>query len=191
MDNKWRLFNPRVGLAWDIQGDGRTSLRASGGIATDLTVTNLFGGGTAAPPWGFDTEVRGASFDDPWRDYPGGSPVPYALGSGVFTPFATLATFGDGMSPPTVQSWTLSLQRQVTPDWIASASYMGSAIIHTWAQRALNRSIYFPGLPSTESARPKAMCSGLLELRAPRPETRTIAGDSTCRIRGKDSTWEF
>jgi hypothetical protein len=146
MDNKMLLFNPRVGLAWDIQGDGRTSIRASAGVATDLTVTNLFGGGTAAPPWGFDTEVRGSSFDDPWRDYPGGSPVPYQLGSGVFTPFATLATFGD-MDPPAVQSWTLSLQRQLTPDWITSVSYMGSSTVHTWAQRALNRSVYFPGAP--------------------------------------------
>jgi hypothetical protein len=147
MANRKALFNPRVGLAWDIQGDGRTSLRASGGMATDLTVTNLFGGGTAAPPWGFDTEVRGASFDDPWRNYPGGSPVPYALGAGVFTPYATFATFGDGMRPPTSQSWTLSLQRQVSSDWIASASYMGSSIVHTWAQEALNRSVYFPGAP--------------------------------------------
>jgi hypothetical protein len=28
MNNRWRIFNPRIGLAWDVQGDGRTSIRA-------------------------------------------------------------------------------------------------------------------------------------------------------------------
>ena len=43
------------------------------------------------------------------------------------------------MKPPTVQSWNLSIQRQVPPDWLSSASYMGSLTMHLWVQRALNR----------------------------------------------------
>ena len=34
-------FAPRVGLAWDVFGDGRTSVRAGGGIAYDVLYGNL------------------------------------------------------------------------------------------------------------------------------------------------------
>jgi hypothetical protein len=148
--NNWLIFNPRVGLAWDVQGNGRTSVRASAGIATDFTISSLFGGGASAPPWGFRTEVESPSggFDDPWSDYPGGSPVPYIHGSGLFTPFAVFAPFLHyDANPPKVQSWNLSLQRQVGNDWVTSASYIGSATIHVWALRALNNAVYFPGAP--------------------------------------------
>ena len=38
MKDNWGIFNPRVGFAWDVEGNGRTSVRASGGIATDFTI---------------------------------------------------------------------------------------------------------------------------------------------------------
>jgi hypothetical protein len=150
MNNKWRIFNPRAGLAWDVEGNGRTSIRASAGIATDFTISQLFGGGASAPPWGFRVTVQSPSggFDDPWSDYPGGSPVPYKLGSGSFDPFAVFAGFLTyDMKPPTVESWNLSVQRQVATDWLASASYMGSTTVHVWALRARNNAVYFPGAP--------------------------------------------
>jgi hypothetical protein len=51
------------------------------------------------------------------------------------------------MQPPYVQSWTLSIQRQISPDWLASASYMGSTTIHLWATKASNNAVFFPGSP--------------------------------------------
>jgi hypothetical protein len=150
MNNKWLIFNPRVGLAWDVRGDGRTSIRASGGIASDFTISSLFGGGASAPPWGFRTEVESPSggFDDPWSDYPGGMPVPYTFGSGKFTPYAVFASFREyDLHPPVVESWNLSLQQQVGSNWVASASYMGSTTIHLWALQARNNAVYFPGSP--------------------------------------------
>jgi len=150
MNNKWLIFNPRAGFAWDVQGDGRTSIRGSAGIATDFTISQLFGGGASAPPWGFRVSVQSPSggFDDPWSDYPGGSPVPYQFGSGNFDPFAVFAGFLKyDMKPPTVESWNLSLQKQVGADWLASANYMGSTTIHVWALQARNNAVYFPGAP--------------------------------------------
>ena len=35
MHNQWWNFSPRVGLAWDVNGDGRTSVRASAGTFYD------------------------------------------------------------------------------------------------------------------------------------------------------------
>src|SRR5437867_11402041 len=49
---KWGLFAPRVGLAWDVQGNGRTSVRAAFGMAYDFSGSLSFGGSSSAPPWG-------------------------------------------------------------------------------------------------------------------------------------------
>jgi Carboxypeptidase regulatory-like domain len=148
MNDRWRIINPRIGLAWDPSGDGRTSIRASYGNATDFTISNQFGGSAISPPHGFIADVSnpGGGLEDPWRDYPGGSPVPYKPPQ--FTPFAAFSPVDRyDMQPPYVQSWTLSVQRQISSDWLASASYMGSTTIHLWATKANNNAVFFPGNP--------------------------------------------
>jgi hypothetical protein len=150
MNNKWAIFNPRVGLAWDVQGDGRTSVRAAFGVATDFTKGRQFGSGASAPPWGFQVSVQSppGGFEDPWRDYPGGMPVPYYSGQAIFTPFAQfLPIHRHDQQPPYVTSRTLSIQRQLSPDWLVSASYMGSTTVHLWVNRLRNNAVYFPGSP--------------------------------------------
>jgi hypothetical protein len=78
-NTKWGLFLPRTGLAWDVRGDGRTSIRASYGMAYDFSGLFTFGGTSSSPPWGFNTTVQSPAggFEDPWRDFPGGDPFPY------------------------------------------------------------------------------------------------------------------
>jgi Carboxypeptidase regulatory-like domain len=150
MENIWLVFNPRVGFAWDVEGNGRTSVRASAGRATDFTISQLFGGGASAPPWGFRVNATNPSggFDNPWSDYPGGSPVPYTPGSGKFDPFAIFAGFMNyKMKQPVVESWNLSIQRELASNWVASASYIGSTSLHIWALQARNNAVYFPGAP--------------------------------------------
>src|SRR5207237_6890484 len=48
---KWLNLAPRVGFAWDLKGDGRTSVRASYGIAYDFSGSNTLNGSATAPPW--------------------------------------------------------------------------------------------------------------------------------------------
>jgi len=38
VNSNWKLLDPRVGLAWDVFGDGRTSIRAGFGIYHDLAL---------------------------------------------------------------------------------------------------------------------------------------------------------
>jgi hypothetical protein len=51
------------------------------------------------------------------------------------------------MSPPTVQSWNLTIQRQITANFLVSASYLGKQSTHLWVQGSINRAVYFPGAP--------------------------------------------
>ena len=41
MDKQWGNFEPRVGLAWDATGDGKTAVRLGGGIAHDFIRMDL------------------------------------------------------------------------------------------------------------------------------------------------------
>jgi hypothetical protein len=165
VNRRWRTFAPRVGFAWDVQGDGRTSVRASYGFAYDLGTGQTLAASSSAPPWALRTEAQGSSggFEDPWRDYAGGNPFPYIPAQGSAAQFPTFATYVPllryDMTPPATQSWNLSVQRQVGTDLLVSASYIGSQTTHLWMQRASNQSVYFPGGPCTIAGVTYSTCS--------------------------------
>ncbi len=146
--SKWGEVTPRLGLGWDVQGNGRTSLRASYALAHDQLAA-AFLSGIFAPPFQPQVSLRNppGGFDNPWLGYPGGDPFPPPLLS-VNVPFPALSIYDTipyDAPPMTRHMWSLGIQRQVGADWLVSASYMGSHALHLWAQRELNPAIYIPG----------------------------------------------
>lgn len=55
---------PRVGFAWDINGDGRQALRASGGVFYAIPSRGAWEGFVGDPPASFNRVVQWATFDD-------------------------------------------------------------------------------------------------------------------------------
>jgi Carboxypeptidase regulatory-like domain len=146
--NRLGLFAPRVGLAWDVQGDGRTSVRASYGLAYDFSGSISFGGSSSAPPWGFDTtlESPAGGLEDPWRDYPGGIPFPLDRSIPRFKEGATYYyTATQHAMPPSVQNWNLSIQQQLPASFVISTTYIGSNATHLWTREAVNDGVFVPG----------------------------------------------
>ena len=146
---KWGLLSPRIGLAWDPEGNGRTSVRASYGMAHDFSGSITFGGSASSPPFGLAITLNGpgGGFEDPWRDYPGGVP-PFPLNP-ANPQFQAAAQYyyTDNLhsSPPTVQTWNLSIQRQLPGDFLLSGTYLGSQSIHLWTREARNDGLFVPG----------------------------------------------
>ena len=41
--------------------------------------------------------------------------------------------------------WNVSYQRQITPNWLASATYLGNKTTHIWVGEEINPALYMPG----------------------------------------------
>jgi hypothetical protein len=152
IDKRWMTFGPRVGLAWDVRGDGKTSVRASYGMAFDFPVGEFHLNTSIAPPWGAETRIPAPAggFDNPYRDWPGGNPFPYTFNANTpFTVFGPFLPMRSNIKMPTIQTWNLSIQRQIGTSWFVSTSYLGNQSYHLWQTKALNAPVYLGLGPCT------------------------------------------
>ena len=148
MKTRLKDFAPRIGLAWDPQGNGRMTVRASWGMFYDFPSTLFYYGYSNEPPWGQAITYNSppGGFSDPWRSFPGGNPFPYTFSkNSVFPLQAPYVTVPLSYHPPYLNQWNLSVEKQIGANWLAKASYLGSNTIHFWSPKALNPSQYIPG----------------------------------------------
>ncbi len=141
VNRRFNQFGPRVGLAFDPKGDGKTSIRASVGVSYDFPNIQIMSTPTTAPPFGNAISPVGVLLlADPWATVPGGNPFP---GSGA-TADTTFVKNGSYMAmqpdakATTVYSWNLALQHQFGASWLVSATYMANETIHIWGTKQLN-----------------------------------------------------
>jgi hypothetical protein len=139
----WRDFAPRAGIAWDPQGNGKMTIRASWGMFYDLPQT-LFGYGfVEEPPWGESITRTNVSFTSPWAGYPGGNPFPISLNKDfTFPNFGTYANYPLHLQVTYLEQWNLSFERQFGTNWLASASYLGNNTIHLWGNNPINAPVF-------------------------------------------------
>ena len=145
-ETNWGVFAPRLGFAWDVTGDGKTSVRGSAGIAYDYLNIQAHLWTSISPPFNYDVTVNNPKYEDPWGTYPGGSPFPANYGPNAkFTSSGGMTVMPYHLDPSQTQSWNLSLQRQFGQDFVVSASYLGNHVVHMLMTAPLNPGIYFPG----------------------------------------------
>jgi hypothetical protein len=144
--NRFNQFAPRIGLAFDPKGDGKTSIRASFGMFYDYPNIQIMSNPAAAPPFGNTVTLTGPiNLADPWATYPGGNPFPVPFNANA--PFVKTGQF-EAQQPDakgiTVYSWNLSVQRQIGKDVLLSATYMGNETAHIWGSLQLNPAVIVP-----------------------------------------------
>jgi hypothetical protein len=151
-DIKWYNFSPRLGFAWDVNGDGRTSIRASAGRFYDFPHTQYQNLATAAPYFP-RFAVTDVDLEFPWRNYPGGDPFPLPYGSAVgrnapWVPFSLVNVVAYDSPNMQATQWNLTIQKQVA-DWVVSAGYLGTHTIHIWSTKQSNPSVFLGAGPCT------------------------------------------
>lgn len=152
-------FMPRLGLAWDPDGSGKTSVRAAYGLFYD-SFTNGVGGPLQAPlsalPW---TQARQLSapinYTDPW-----GGRNPFQPGS--FPQPTTVLTIENGMRPPYSQNWNFALQRAFGGAYLLDARYIGNKGTRLPLMIEANPAVYRPGATANDADRRRihANCRG-------------------------------
>ena len=72
-------LSPRLGIAWDPQGDGRMTIRAAYGLFYDQPPHFFYYPVSNNAPYGNTIQLPtpAGGFADPWLGYPGGNPFPY------------------------------------------------------------------------------------------------------------------
>ena len=151
LDIQWWNLAPRLGLAWDVHGDGRLAVRSSYAMGYDFMSGEYHNINSSAPPFGNRSTLVDPPglIDDPYRAV-GGDPHPIVTGPNTpYVPFGNFGTMDPGINSPRVQSWNVTVEQQIGSQWAMSASYLGSHADRLWAPISLNPAIFMGLGPCT------------------------------------------
>ncbi len=191
MNKQWGDFAPRLGLVWDPQGNGRTSVRASFGVFYDIPDAQYNLTSSEAPPWAARPRRLPAVFANPYGSNNQANPFPLVLNANTpFTPNGAFVSFNYDTHPTQVQSYNLSIQRQIAADWLVSASYLGSHMIHLPDSEELNPAIYLGTGPCTLNGVSYPACSIIASNTAAR-RLPTLLNPAEGKYFAYTEVWEY
>ncbi len=154
-------FAPRVGFAWDVTGDGRTSVRGGGGAFYDAIQDGIFNNRfvdvTPFSPQFSLTQPQG-TLSNPYLGYTVPYPSPFPPLKNTPFPGPVLVITYDPANgarelTPVVYNWDLFVERQLGASWMVRAGYVGSQSHHLLESLELNPSVYTPGSSASTDAR--------------------------------------
>ncbi|HKG59427.1 MAG TPA: carboxypeptidase regulatory-like domain-containing protein [Pyrinomonadaceae bacterium] len=150
-------WQPRVGLAWDVHGTGKTAVRAGFGryMSRSQVIEDLLRL-TGNPPW--TTAVTSGSGWNGLGTTLANCPTCRSLDTineGLKTNFAgvapnsNFAAVDPNFRPPESYQWNLTISHQLAKDTVLEASYIGNHGLHIWRRNVNSNDIA-----------PDALCRG-------------------------------
>ncbi len=129
-NNATRLFSPRVGLAWDPFGNGRTSIRAGFGTYYSL-IDDLSFLLNSLPPYNGSVSYAGVPLASVLPIVPGVAPA-HSCGPGIPQPCTIFAPQGvqPNAKTPTVQEWNFTIEQELDKNTVLRLAYVGSHGYH-------------------------------------------------------------
>ena len=111
-----RNLAPRIGLAWDPFGDGRTSVRGGFGIFHDEILPKYyFFSGSLNPPFTTRTSIQNPPFPNVVATFNPNAPIR-----------AQLQTVNYDLQTPYIMQFNTNVQRSLPGDWDVTIGYVGS-----------------------------------------------------------------
>jgi Carboxypeptidase regulatory-like domain len=120
VNNDFETVEPRLGLAYDLFGTGKTVLRAGGGLFYERVQGNDIYGLSSNPPFAFSPTADGVYFSNPNVSASSGAQAAQPLNP------ANLANLSTHYPNPGTAQFSLGIQQQLQPAIVAVVQYVGS-----------------------------------------------------------------
>jgi Carboxypeptidase regulatory-like domain/TonB-dependent Receptor Plug Domain len=125
--SQWSMWQPRIGVAWDVKGDGRSLVRASWGVY--YARQNMLSQVGSVTTNGLQQQTIFAQtdllrqFDVPTPAWPG-VVVPTPLPDGQFPDFSGVRVFHRDYKNPHVFAFNVAYEQELAPDWAGYVDFI-------------------------------------------------------------------
>ncbi len=148
----WKDFAPRIGFAWNIDGQGKTVVRAAYGIFYGFPEGLLYQRTDALQPVDLYLNIPAPPvWDSIYAGYPGGDPFPRGhIAPSQFSTYKFLLPISGGVLDPKsevnyTQNYNLTVEQQLGNKMAFSIAYVGNHSEHIMGSRQFNPAVYIPG----------------------------------------------
>jgi hypothetical protein len=124
------LYQPRLGLAWDVTGSHKTVVRGGFGTTYDRYQSGITGFGATNPPFVLNPTLSNGYLQDITSG-----------GTGALSPLALTGVVRDSKFP-TIYSYSIGVQRNLGVGTVLDVSYVGSRSTHLARRTNLNSPAY-------------------------------------------------
>jgi hypothetical protein len=133
VNNHWANFGPRLGLAYDLTGKGKTVLRGGFGTMFERIQGNDMYNGATNVPNDISISNSGVFFSNPNESILTGATVALPISVAGLTTISPT-----NYKNPTTYSYSLGVQQQIGHATVVTASYVGNHSSHEFDYRDIN-----------------------------------------------------
>ena len=154
---RWWNFSPRLGLAWDVNGDGRLAVRSSYAINYDFPGSAAAQSAANVPPFGGGVSLTGnIPFDNPYGNVPGGARLP------IVSRLRAMWCFRPPpVTRPSIRTSTRSASSRGTRPSSDRSAPRGRCPRAIWAVTSTGSGVPIPSIPASISGSARVRFQGV------------------------------